>query len=174
MDIIIYGSKYGTTKSYAMKLSDKTDIPIIEYSKIKSLESYNRIIYIGGLYAGGVLGLKATLKKFKLSNDQKLICITVGLADPKNEDNQNNISESLIKQIPENQIEKCQMFHLRGGIDYDKLSTSHRLMMTLLYNKVKKMPLEKQTNETQEFVKTYKKNISFVDFTTLNEIVDSI
>jgi len=31
--IIIYGSKYGTTKAYAQELSKKTEIPIIEYSR---------------------------------------------------------------------------------------------------------------------------------------------
>jgi flavodoxin len=62
--IIIYGSKYGTTKSYAEELTKKTGISNIEYNKTISLEKYDTIIYFGGLNAGGVLGLKNTITNF--------------------------------------------------------------------------------------------------------------
>ena len=52
--LIIYGSQYGTAKAYATKLSEITEIPCISYENIKDIKDYEQIIYLGGLYAGGV------------------------------------------------------------------------------------------------------------------------
>jgi len=62
MKIIIYGSKYGTAKQYAMELSKKTNIKAESYKDIKNIDEYETIVYIGALYAGGVLGMTKTLK----------------------------------------------------------------------------------------------------------------
>jgi hypothetical protein len=40
-----------------------------------------------------------------------------------------------------------------------------------LYNKTKKLPVEKQTEETQDLIITYNKNVNFVDFESLDEII---
>jgi menaquinone-dependent protoporphyrinogen IX oxidase len=172
--IIVYGSKYGTAKSYAIELSRKTGISCIEYTQVESLKDFSTIVYLGGLYAGGVLGLKKTLKKYSLSSDQKFICITVGLSDPKVESNVEHIKSSLEKQIPKEIFNHCKCFHLRGGIEYEKLSRVHAIMMKALYKKVKKLPKEKQSEETRELIETYNKNANFVDFKSLDEIIDSL
>ena len=81
-DIILYGSKYGSTRRYAIALSEQTGIPAIEYSHAPALSDKRVIVYLGGLYAGGVLGLAKTLRGLALREEQKLILVTVGLADP--------------------------------------------------------------------------------------------
>lgn len=49
-------------KCYAVKLSEKTKTPmIISYKGINDLSDYKTIIHMGGLYAGGVMGLKIQL-----------------------------------------------------------------------------------------------------------------
>lgn len=60
--LIIYGSQYGTTKRYAEKFAEMTDIPVVSHEDIKILAEYDRVIYFGGLYAGGVKGLKIQLR----------------------------------------------------------------------------------------------------------------
>ena len=64
-NIILYGSHYGTTKQYAEELSRRTNIEVSSFKTIKNINQYETIIYLGGLYAGGVLGMAKTLKKFK-------------------------------------------------------------------------------------------------------------
>ena len=44
-------------------------------------------------------------------------------------------------------FDKTAIYHLRGGIDYQKLGFAHKTMMKLLYNKVKNIPDEKKTTE---------------------------
>lgn len=71
MNIIIYGSKYGTTKQYAKELSKKTNIKAEGYEDIKTINEYETIIYIGALYAGGVLGMAKTFKKYLIAKIRK-------------------------------------------------------------------------------------------------------
>lgn len=71
MKIIIYGSQYGTAKQYAEELSKKTNIKIETYENIKNIDEYETIIYIGALYAGGVLGMAKTFKKYLIVRVRK-------------------------------------------------------------------------------------------------------
>ena len=172
--IIVYGSYYGTTKSYATELSKRTGIEAISYDKVKDLASYDTILYIGGLYAGGVLGLNKTIKQLSVSSEKEIFIVTVGLADPKDIKNIKSIRESISRQIPESIFEHVKIFHLRGGIDYQKLNFLHRTMMKLLYNKVKRIPTEKQDAETKGIIETYNQQVDFVDFNSLNDIIKMI
>ncbi len=99
MKIIIYGSQYGTAKQYAEELSKKTDIKAVSYEKIKSIDEYETIIYIGALYAGGVLGMAKTFKKMSDCENKKIIIATVGLADPMDSENTNNIENAMKRQL---------------------------------------------------------------------------
>ena len=78
--IIIYGSQYGSTKRYAERLSEITGLDAINYKKVKDIGDYKRIVYFGGLFAGGVMGLKKTVNKMTFR--QELILATVGMTDP--------------------------------------------------------------------------------------------
>lgn len=171
---IIYGSCYGTAKQYAEVISVKTGIRCISYDEVDDINKYNEIIYVGGLYAGGVLGLAKTLKKLSTNTCKKLIIITVGLADTKDTKNIKNIRSSIQKQVSKEIYNNAQVFHLRGGIDYQKLNFKHRTMMKLLYNKLKKIPLEKQDAETKALIETYNQKVDFVNFDSLNNIIKSI
>ena len=134
--LIVYGSQYGTTQRYAERFSQLTRLPCISSEAVKDLSCYGRVIHFGGLYAGGVKGLRRTLRA--LGEHTGLIIVTVGLADVTDEENLANIRNALRRQVHGHLLEKTQVFHLRGGIDYRKLSLKHKAMMTLLYHSVKK------------------------------------
>ena len=172
--IIIYGSCYGTTKQYAEELSKRTNIEAISFKNVKKINAYNTIIYLGGLYAGGVLGMAKTIKKLKDFSNKKIIIVTVGLSDPTDEVNKNNIRNNIKNQIQKEIFEKAKIFHLRGGIDYSKLNFAHKTMMKLLYNSVKNLPEEKLTAEDRAMIETYNKKIDFIDFSSLEQIISEI
>ena len=173
-DIIIYGSHYGTTKQYADELSRKTNIKAIPFEEVNQINNYDNIIYLGGLYAGGVLGMTKTLKKLNNISNKKIILVTVGLADPTDEKNINNIRNNIKTQIQKEVFEKAKIFHLRGGIDYSKLNFAHKTIMKLLYNAIKNLSQEKQTAENRAMIETYNKKVDFIDFSTLDKIIDEI
>ena len=173
-NIIIYGSHYGTTKQYAKELSRRTNIEAISFKNVKEINDYDNIIYLGGLYAGGVLGMSKTIKKLNNIVNKKIIIVTVGLSDPMDEVNKNNIRNNIKKQVSKEIFEKAKIFHLRGGIDYSKLNFKHKTMMKLLYNAVKNLPKEKQTAEDRAMIETYNQKVNFVDFSSLDKIINEI
>ena len=174
MKIIIYGSQYGTAKQYAEELSKTTNIKLESYENVKSIDNYETIIYIGALYAGGVLGMAKTLKKISNYENKKIIIATVGLADPMDIENTNNIKNGIKRQLSNEIYEKAYIYHLRGGIDYSKLNFAHRTMMSLLYKKACGLPEEKKTAEVKAMIDTYKQKVNFVDFSSLKNIIKVI
>ena len=64
--IIIYGSQYGSSRRYAEKLSEQTGIPAVSYKDAPDLSGRSVVVYLGSLYAGGVLGLSKTLRGLSL------------------------------------------------------------------------------------------------------------
>ena len=171
--IIVYGSQYGSARRYAQKLSERTGIPAVSYKQVPELAGMKTIVYLGGLYAGGVLGLAKTLRGFSPRDGTKLILVTVGLADPDEEENRVNIRSSLQRQLPE-LFDEAKIFHLRGAIDYQKLSFGHRTMMALLYQSLRRTPLEKQTAENRALIETYGKQVDFTDYDALEPIMQEI
>lgn len=168
--LIIYGSQYGTTKSYAEKLAELTKIPIICDKDIKNLSGYEEIIHFGGIYAGGIKGLNKTIKA--ISQDTHLVIVTVGLSDVTNEVNTDNIKNAIRQRVPQSILDKTKIFHLRGGIDYEQLSFKHKIMMSMLNKMVKNLPQEQQTPETRDLIETYNQKVNFVDFKELEKIID--
>lgn len=170
--IILYGSKYGTTKQYAEEFSRRTGIKVHSYKEVKNLSEYDTVIYFGSLYAGGVTGLPKTAKRLSGDGTQRLVIITVGLASPADKANADHIKESIRRQIPADIFQKADIFHLRGGIDYQKLHVTHRLMMKLFYNQLKKQPEQTRSAETQAIIDTYNQTVNFVDFDSLNPVAE--
>lgn len=171
-NLIVYGSEYGTTKRYAEKFSEMTGIPAINDRDIETLKEYDRIIHFGGLYAGGVKGLKSTVKAMR--EGAGLVIVTVGLADVRDPENTDKIRKSIEKQIPEKVLRNTAIFHLRGGIDYGKLRFQHRAMMTLLYWKAKSLPEDQKTAEVKAMIETFQKKVDFVDYNALKPIIETL
>ena len=136
--IIIYGSRYGSARRYAQELSKQTGIPDVSYQEAPLLSELETVVYIGALYAGGVLGLTKTLRRQSFGEHQRLVIVAVGLADPDIPQNRENIRNALQKQIPAQLYGRAAVFHLRGAIDYQALSLGHRTMMALLHRSLQR------------------------------------
>lgn len=173
-NIIIYGSKYGSSRKYAEELSKQTGIPAIDFQTSPDLCNKKKIIYIGGTYAGNVTGLENTFRGFELKENQKLMIVTVGLSNPSESENRRNMLGSLKKQLSKELFEKAKFFHLRGAIDYSKLSFTHRTLMSLLYKVLSKTPDEKLTSQNRTIVETYGKQVDYTDFRALEPIMFEI
>ena len=135
-------------------------------------KGYDRIVYLGALCAGGIMGLKKTV--CCLSASQELFVATVGLADPTDAENVNHIRGCLKKQVPASHYDESKIFHLRGAIDYTKLGLKHRIMMKLLYSKVTKIPEAERNAEVRALIATYGKQVDFVNLDTLEPIVKAL
>lgn len=174
MKIILYGSQYGTTKQYAEELGKRTNIEVKSYEKVENINSYDTIIYFGALYAGGVMGMRKTFNKLSSVADKNIIIVTVGLADPANQENTSTIKNGMEKQLSKEVFTHAHILHFRGGIDYAILGFKHKTMMKMLYKKVIGLPEEKKTAEVKAMIETYNRKVDFIDFSRLDEIVGLI
>jgi menaquinone-dependent protoporphyrinogen IX oxidase len=166
---VIFSSKYGTTQKYATWISEELGADLFDKASIKpsQISYYDIIIYGGGLYASGISGIKFILK----NKPEKLIVFTVGLANPATTD----FSAILKKNFDAALLNEIKVFHLRGGIDYKKISLIHKIMMAIRkkFALDKKIP-EEYTDEEQLFLKTYGDKVDFTDRSTIRQLVDYI
>lgn len=98
--------------------------------------------------------MASSLGKISSHQYQDLLVASVGLSDPKNQKNTDKIKE-----------------HLRGAIDYSKLTFIHRILMGMLYRKVRKTPESQLDAESRQLLETYNKTVNFIDLTTLDPII---
>ena len=169
---VIFSSKYGATKKYATWISEELGADLFDMTNVKpsQISYYDVVVYGGSLYAGGISGIKFITK----NKPQKLIVFTVGLADPATTD----FSAILKRNFNPALLNDVKVFHLRGGIDYKKISIIHRIMMVFmkyftLFTLRKKSP-EEYTEEDRLFFETYGKKIDFTDQLTIKPLVDYI
>lgn len=166
--LIIYGSQYGSTKRYAERLSEITGIEAVDYKQAKDIKGFDKIIFMGGLYAGGVLGLKKTVGK--MTDKQELVIVTVGVTNPNETKYFSEIRKSIKAKIPANLYNEEKIFHLRGAIDYNNLGFKHRFMMSMFHKMVQKTPDAQRTADAKAMLETYGQNVDFVDFNALEQI----
>lgn len=174
--VVIYESKYGTTKKYAEWIADALSCDLFEKKSItpSALTGYDTIIYGGGLYAGGVSGIGLLKKNFSKISNKNLILFTCGLADPTDPDNVTHIREGLTRVLTKEMTEQIKIFHLRGGIDYSKLNFIHKSMMAMLHSTMKKKDYDSLRNEDREMLATYGKAVDFTDKNAILPIIQYV
>ncbi len=171
--VVVYSSKYGSTKKYAEWIASDLSCELFEKKDItaKKLKQYDTIIYGGGLYAGGVNGIQLITKAFDQIKDKNLVVYTCGLADLQDPNNVQSIRKSLNKVFTQEMQDNIQVFHLRGAIDYSKLSTVHKIMMGTLHKMLLKKDAAARTNEDNQFLETYGKSVDFTDKQSLSPLL---
>ena len=79
--IVVYKSKYGSTKLYAEWIKEELscDIADAKSVNIDDLIKYDNIIYGGGLYAEIIHGVHLLTKNFDKLKDKKIAIFTTGI-----------------------------------------------------------------------------------------------
>ena len=174
--VVIYQSKYGSTRKYAEWIAEELSADLLNQKEatVEKMLLYDCVIYGGGLYAGGVNGISLIKNNFSKLENKKLVLFTCGLANPEDLDNKNAIQEQVSKVFTTEQIGKLKIFHLRGGMDYSKLSFQHRLMMSMLKKMIEKKKTEELREEDKEMLDTYGKSVDFTNRDSIQPIVDYV
>lgn len=170
---VVFQSKYGSTRKYAQWIAEALSCDLLERRDVKAedLKKYDIIIYGGGLYAGGVSGFELITKNYDSLAGKHLILFTCGLADVSQASNTDSIKEGLKKAMSVPMQETIKVFHLRGGMDYSKLSIPHKAMMGMVRKATLKKDPDKRTQEDQELLETYGQTVDFTDQATIEPLV---
>ena len=171
--LIMYSSKYGTTKQYAEWIAAELNGDIVDVGNVNrnNLKNYDTIVLGSGLYAGNIKGINHIINNFEDVKNKKLVLFTCGLADYSKSHNIEAVSKRLEKIIPANVREKITIFYLRGGIDYKKLSLMHKIMMGMLNKIIKRKDAARMDDEDKEFIEAYGKTVDFTDKNNIGEII---
>ncbi len=165
---VIYQSKYGTTRRYAEWIAEALNAPLLEASGIGpgQLMDYDIIVFGGGLYASGILGVELVAK----NPCKSLVVFTVGLATPEITD----YSDILAKNFPAESLPDLKVFHLQGGIDYKKLGMVHKTMMALKKKEAAALPFSQRTSDQHGLLETYGAQVDFTDKEKIQPLVDYV
>lgn len=171
--IVIYDSKYGHTKQYAEWIAEECSCAVLPRKQASSatLSEYDTIIYGGGLYAGGISGIKLLTENYDLLSAKNVILFTCGLADPENKENVAHIKESLSKTLSSDMMSHFQIFHLRGGIDYKRLNLIHKAMMGMMRKMLLGKNPSERSAEDEELLRTYGKVVDFTDRNSISSLI---
>ena len=165
---VVYKSTYGFTKQYAEWMAEELNASLFEATSMKpsQLLNYDVVIYGGGIYAGGINGVKLVTK----NSCKSLVVFTVGAANPHTTD----YSDILAKNFTPELLSKIRVFHLQGGIDYQRLSPVHKVMMAMVKNfSVEKNP-ELRSDDDKLFMETYGTKFDFTDKSTITPLIDYV
>lgn len=165
--LVIYKSKTGFTRQYAewIGASLKADIREASTANAAALTAYDTLIYGGGLYAGGINGVKLITKNLELLKGKKIVVFATG-ASPCREEIINEVRNSNFTPKQQKQI---RFFYLRGGFDYQKLPSFHKAIMSFM-----KWILKRKKNPTPDDQGMLAAFDQPVNFTEENNIKDLI
>ena len=131
--IVIYKTKYGSTKTYAEWIAEEIGCDnIAEAStvKIDDLLKYDTIVYGGGLYAEVINGVSIITKNLDKLKDKKIAIFTTGLTPMKYREYYDVlvVDKNFKQGVPEN----VKIFNYEGKMILEELTLVHRAALKTL------------------------------------------
>ena len=130
--IVIYKSKYGSTRTYAEWIAEELSCEAVEASKVKAddLIGVNNIIYGGGLYAEVINGVSLITKNMDKLKDKKIAIYTTGITPI---DCREYYDKLVIEKNFKGGVPECvKIFNFTGKMVIDELSLVHRTALKTL------------------------------------------
>ncbi|AGB40989.1 flavodoxin [Halobacteroides halobius DSM 5150] len=170
--IVVYKSKYGSTKCYAEWIAQAVKGDLFESSEVKSADlfKYDTIIFGGGLYAVGIIGVDIIKNNFEQLKDKKLIVYAVGASSGKEEDKNNVLNNNFTAKMKE----KIDFFMLRGAFNRKRLNLIDRFLMWILKLKLKSKDPKELKSDEKGILDCYDTPMDWTNKEAIIPIVESI
>lgn len=170
--IVLYKSKTGYTKKYAQWIAEELNADIFEASKVKidQLMEFDTIIYGGGLYAGGINGVKLITNNLDKLKGKKVAVFATGATPHREKD----ILEVRNMNFTSEQQRDLRFFYLRGGFDYTKLTLVNKVLMIMLKLKIKMKKKNELVPDERGMLAAYDKPVDFTRKKNINELISYV
>lgn len=170
--VVIYKSKYGSTKTYAEWISDELDCPVLnaKETKIEDILGYDTIIYGGGLYAEVIAGVSLITKNLDKLLGKKLIVYSTGITPP---DCREYYDDLVIKKnFKPEMMDKIKVYNFMGKMILDELTVVHRTAIKAL----KKLMSGKENPTEMEklLIELCDKDGDFSDRESIKELIEYV
>ncbi len=147
--IVVYKTKYGSTKTYAEWIGEELDCKVADAREvtIDELEKYDTIIYGGGLYAEAINGVSLITKNIERLKNKRIAIYTTGITplDCRDYYDKYVIERNFKSGVPGN----IKLFNFTGKMVLDELSAVHR---TALKTLKKIMSSKKEPTEMEKLL----------------------
>ncbi len=130
--IVIYKSKYGSTKQYAQWIASELGCNAVDAKNIKidELSTYDNIIYGGGLYAEVIAGVSLITKNLNKLEGKKIAVFSTGITPLDCRDYYDKLV--INKNFKPEMLEKIKVFNFLGKMILDELSLPHKTAIKAL------------------------------------------
>ncbi len=168
--VVIYKSKYGSTKTYAEWISKELECPLLnaKETKIEDILDYDTIIYGGGLYAEVIAGVSLITKNLDKLSGKKLIVYSTGITPP---DCREYYDDLVIKKnFKPEMMDKIKVYNFMGKMILDELTVVHRTAIKAL----KKLMSGKENPTEMEklLIELCDKDGDFSDRESIKELIE--
>lgn len=166
--IVAYKSKTGYTKRYAEWIAEALNCDIKENPSFSDISDYDMIIYGGGMYVGGLNGVKLITKNFEKLSGKKLVLFAVGSNPGADKD----IIPFWNRILSSEQQKKVGHFYLRGGFDFSKLGAGDKILMSMMKKHLQK--LENPGEDEIGLLEAYDNPVDFTDKENIRELLEYV
>lgn len=178
--LIVYGSTYGYTERYTSWTKEQLEAdgysvstaPIAEVTD-EQIEAAQTVV-IGASYYGGLFltGAPSLRKKAELLKDKNLVFFTVSF-NGNIANNGKMLDSKVLKSFTEELAANKPTFHLRGGINHDVLSATHKTVLQGVRMAMKMKPNKNEAN--QQILDSYATHSAdFMDKANIEPIVEAV
>lgn len=166
--IILYKTKYETSKVYAQRLSEMTGFIVCDLKKVKlnDILNYDIIILGGGVYASGISGLSFLKKNISVLKGKKIAVFCCG-ASPYDE-------QFLLKAKDYNtkgKLKNIPLFYCRGKWDMEKMSFLDKTLCKMLKKSVSKKDPSQYEVWEKALIETGENSCDWTDKKYLDPII---
>ena len=170
--IVIYKSKYGSTRQYARWIADEIGCEAVDAKEIKAdkLSEYDNIIYGGGLYAEVIAGVTLITKNLDKLKDKKIVVFSTGITPL----NYREYYDKLVieKNFKLEMLKYIKVYNFLGKMILDELSLPHKTALKAL----KKLMSSKENPSEMEklLIELCDADGDFSDKNAIYDLVDYI
>ena len=173
--VVIYKTKYGATQKYAEWIAEALGADLFNIRKFNKdqFQNYDTVILGGGIYAGNINGISLISKNFDQLAGKRIIIFTVGIKDPSQPVNAEEIEKGLLKVLTPDMLEKIRVFSFRGALDCDKVNVLHYSMLKILAQVTDDLNTP-DVDEGRVFQEAFEKPQNFIEYDQIKPLVNYV
>lgn len=170
--LVIYKSKYGSTKTYAEWIAEALECEYTDAKKIKveDLGKYDVIIYGGGMYAEVINGVSFITKNISKLKEKKIVIFSTGITPLNCREyydklvTEKNFTPEILKYI--------KVYNFLGKMILNELSVVHRTAIKTL----KKIMTAKEhpTDMEKLLIELCEADGDFTDKNAINDLINYV
>ena len=169
--IVVFKSKYGSSKWYAEKIAERCNFACKDLKEIKvpDLKDYDVIIFCGSVYASGITYRKFLNKNYDKIKEKEIILFFNG-ASPIDESALQNITKNNFRS----ELTTMPIFYGRGRWNLDKMSFVDKTLCKMLIKMVSKKDGKTLQPWEQALMEAKDKSCDWTDVKYIEPLVDYI